>query len=123
MTPVITLARLFLPVSSDGDAEALAAQAKAAVSGLDSCDAFEAAARRIGPPQPPRIVDARIGDMPEEIRDTINDLKAGEQSDVIELSSGVAIFMLCRRAEFRRQPANRLKDRGSPAASAGGAPG
>ena len=30
---------------------------------------------------------------------TINDLKAGEQSDVIELSSGIAIFMLCRRAE------------------------
>ena len=96
---VITLARLFLPVGNEGNAEALAGQAKAVVSGLDSCDAFEAAARRIGPPQPPRIVDARIGDMPEEIRDTINDLKAGEQSDVIELSSGIAIFMLCRRAE------------------------
>ncbi len=96
---VITLARLFLPVGNEGNAEALAGQAKTVVSGLDSCDAFEAAARRIGPPQPPRIVDARIGDMPEEIRDTINDLKAGEQSDVIELSSGIAIFMLCRRAE------------------------
>lgn len=96
---VITLARLFLPVGNEGNAEALAGQAKAVVSGLDSCDAFEAAARRIGPPQPPRIVDARIGDMPEEIGDTINDLKAGEQSDVIELSSGIAIFMLCRRAE------------------------
>ena len=96
---VITLARLFLPVGNEGNAEALAGQAKTVVSGLDSCDAFEAAARRIGPPQPPRIVDARIGDMPEEIRDTINDLKAGEQSNVIELSSGIAIFMLCRRAE------------------------
>ena len=96
---VITLARLFLPVGSNGKTDALAAQAKAVVSGLDSCDAFEAAARRIGPLQPPRIVDARIGDMPEEIRDTINDLKAGEQSDAIELSGGVAIFMLCRRAE------------------------
>lgn len=122
---VITLARLFLPVGNEGNAEALAGQAKAVVSGLDSCDAFETAAGRIGPPQPPRIVDARIGDMPEEIRDTINDLKAGEQSDVIKLSSGIAIFMLCRRAQsgdslptasriaeaLQRQQAERRADR------------
>jgi len=96
---VITLARLFLLVEAGANADALAKQAKAAVSGLNSCDAFDEAAKRIGPPQPPRIVDARIGDMPEEIRDTIDSLKAGEQTDVVEISNGVAIFMLCRRAE------------------------
>lgn len=96
---VITLARLFLPIGEEGNADAIADQAKTAVAGLDSCDAFEAAAKRIQPQQPPRIVDARIGDMPEEIRDTIDALKPGEQSETIEISNGIAIFMLCRRAE------------------------
>jgi peptidyl-prolyl cis-trans isomerase SurA len=96
---VITLARLFLPITEASNADARGDEARAAVAGLDSCDAFEAAAKRIDPRQPPRIVDARIGDMPEEIRDTIDALKPGEQSPIVEISNGVAIFMLCRRAE------------------------
>lgn len=96
---VITLARLFLPVPEGSDATALGESALAAVKGLDSCDAFDAAAARLGPRQPPRIVDARVGDMPEEIRESINVLKAGEQSEVLEIANGIAIFMLCRRTE------------------------
>lgn len=96
---VITLARLFLPVAEGSDGTALGENAKAAVKGLDSCDAFDAAAARLGPRQPPRIVDARVGDMPEEIRESINVLKAGEQSDVLKIADGIAIFMLCRRTE------------------------
>lgn len=96
---VITLARLFLLVEEGSNADALASQAKAAVFGLNSCDAFDEAAKRIGPPQPPRIVDARIGDMPAEIRDRIDALKVGEQTDVVKILDGVAIFMLCRRVE------------------------
>ncbi len=96
---VVTLARAFLLIGPNATAQTRGAELSAELNGIDGCDAFERAAERLRPGQPPRVVDARIGDLPDEIRDTVDALKAGEQTGPIAIGDGVAVMMLCRRAE------------------------
>lgn len=95
----VTLARIYEPVQPPEDETALGARLQAAVDGAPDCDAFDAAAKRFNPTQPPRVVDARIGDLPEDIRATVASLQIGEMTEPFAIGDGVAIMMLCRRAE------------------------
>ena len=96
---VVTLARAFLPVSPGDDVDLLGEQIRQTVAGVDGCDAFDRAAGALSVQQPPRVVDARIGDLPAELRPIIAELKPGEQTKALAVGSGVAVMMLCRRAE------------------------
>ncbi len=96
---VVTLSRIFLPVEGGETNETVGQRLKSTVAGVDGCDAFDRAAQRLGTNQPPRVVDARIGDLPEELRSVVDALKPGEQTEPLPLANGVAILMLCRRAE------------------------
>lgn len=96
---VVTLARAFLPIRSDTEAAAAGTSLTNAVAGAQGCDAFERAANAMRPGQPPRVVDARIGDLPEELRDNVAGLQPGETTEPIPVGDGIAVIMLCRRAE------------------------
>lgn len=96
---VVTLARAFAPVSPGENPDAVSQALVTVVRDAQGCDAFERAADRAFQRQPPRVVDARIGDLPEEFRDSIAALQPGEQTEPNFIGDGVAVFMLCRRAE------------------------
>jgi peptidyl-prolyl cis-trans isomerase SurA len=96
---VVTLARVFSRVAGGDDPKLSGRRLSAAVAGVNGCDAFERAGKTVSPEQPPRVVDARIGDLPAELREPVNALKPGEITPPIVLGGGVAVLMLCRRAE------------------------
>lgn len=96
---VVSLARAFAPVAQGEDAEAVGRALTNVVAGAEGCDAFERAVSRAYGQQPSRVVDARIGDLPEQIRAQIAALEPGGATAPVLLGDGVAMFMLCRRAE------------------------
>jgi peptidyl-prolyl cis-trans isomerase SurA len=96
---VVTLARVFLRLATGDDPAISGLRLSTTVAGVDGCDAFERAGKTINLEQPPRVVDARIGDLPEELREPVNALKPGETTPPIVVGNGIAVLMLCRRAE------------------------
>lgn len=95
---VVTIARAFLPASGDANSQAAMQRLTQTLQGIDGCDAFERAAATLGQ-QPPRVVDARIGDLPEEVREAMDELEPGDQTTPLPIGDGFAVMMLCRRAE------------------------
>lgn len=96
---VVTLARAFLPLSPDDDTEEVATRLRQSTNGVAGCDAFERAANEMQPGQPARVVDARIGDLPPTLRDSVAALKPGEVTDPVAVGDGLGVLMLCRRTE------------------------
>ncbi len=96
---VVTLARATLRVANADAIPAARQQLADALQGIDGCDDFERAARTLQSDQPARVVDARIGDLPDELRGPVGALRPGEQTETFLLQDRVAVLMVCRRAE------------------------
>jgi len=96
---VVSLARAVLPIEDGETVETAKRKLTEAIAGVDGCDVFERAAQTVNPNQPARVVDARIGDLPPELVPLVAPLKPGQTTPAIQLGGGVAVVMLCRRAE------------------------
>lgn len=96
---IVTLARIFLTIDDTSDAAAQSANLRQAAAKSNDCDGLESAGADFGVPQPSRIIDTRMSDLPPQLREAVQNLQPNEKTGVLTLGAGVAVMMLCSRSQ------------------------
>lgn len=88
----------FPPGASEGRKREILIQLANARPSLNSCEAVEQYATRMGDPEKGDMGELRQSDLPPELRSYIVNLKPGQPSQLLRLQNGALVMMLCEKS-------------------------
>ncbi|MBL8834988.1 MAG: peptidylprolyl isomerase [Alphaproteobacteria bacterium] len=101
---IVSVAQLRLPIGARGDQQALQDLAEQIRVSVNGCNDLRQVASELRVPPPSEPQRGRIGALPPQFRQIINELRVGEPSRAIQLPQGMIILMVCERAEEGNMP-------------------
>jgi len=96
----IALRRIFLQLPSNPSEEEVETQANLARTVSETvagCDDMETLGAEVGAAQPIDVGRLRVGELPADLRETVQSLEVGEASRPIRLGDGFVVVMVCAR--------------------------
>ncbi len=98
----VTLSKLSLPLSANPSTQEVAErlqQGKTLSQGAQSCAELETAGRQAGGERSGAMGQASVSQLPEQLRQLVRPLQAGEMTPPFRTDEGVVVVMVCDRKE------------------------
>jgi peptidyl-prolyl cis-trans isomerase SurA len=99
---IVTLSRLSLPLPANPPQQQVAERlqtARTLSQGVQTCAELEAAGRQAGGDRSGAMGEMEIGQLPDQLRQLVRPLGAGEMTPPLRTDEGVVVVMVCDRKE------------------------
>lgn len=98
----VRLRRVLLPLSPNATSAGIENQmalARTVSETVSGCDDMQSAAQELGITDAPELSNLRVGDLATDLRAIVRDLPVGKVSEPLRGTDGIALFMVCERAD------------------------